>query len=225
MVQLIEYMYICKKIMPDLSQYSMRKIRIITEITSNSMKVRDSGMPEEVLWNTFFQIDYLLSELNIDSKINNLVEIGSGYGTFTIPTAKLIQEKLFAFDIEEKMIEILQKKIIKENTSNIVLEQRDILAHTTGLSENSIDYVMLFNILHHESPLDFICEAYRILKPNGKIGIIHWRSDIPTPRGPDLNIRPTPEQITDWLKNQKFRIDKQPFIIEPFHFGLIISKI
>ena len=189
------------------------------------MKVRDSGMPEETKWNDFFDIDLILSELNIDSNIADLVEIGSGYGTFTIPTAKLIQGKLFAFDIEEEMIETLNQKIKKEQINNVVLEKRDILTQSSGLTDNSIDYVMLFNILHHESPLEFIIEAYRILKPAGKIGIIHWRSDISTPRGPDLNIRPKPEQITSWFDQQKFSIDKQPFIIEPYHFGLIISKI
>ena len=182
-------------------------------------------MPEETKWNDFFDIDFILSELSIDSKIVDLVEIGSGYGTFTIPTAKLIRGRLFAYDIENEMIETLSQKIKKEKTNNIVLEKRDILSQTCGLPENSIDYVMLFNILHHDSPLEFINEAYRILKPNGKIGIIHWRSDISTPRGPDLNIRPKPEQITNWFDQQKFRIDKQPFIIEPYHFGLIISKI
>ena len=189
------------------------------------MKVRDSGMPEETQWNNFFHVDFLLSELSIDSKINDLVEIGSGYGTFTIPSAKLIQGKLFAFDMEEDMIEILNHKIHNEQINNIVLERRDILTDTTGLPENSIDYIMLFNILHHESPLDFINEAYRILKPKGKIGIIHWRSDITTPRGPDLNIRPKPEQMIKWFDKQKFHTDKQPFVIEPYHFGLIISKI
>lgn len=163
--------------------------------------------------------------MNIDSNIADLVEIGSGYGTFTIPTAKLIQGKLFAFDIEDEMVETLNQKVEKEQIYNIVSEKRDILSHTTGLKENSIDYVMLFNILHHESPLEFINEAFRILKPKGKIGIIHWRSDISTPRGPDLNIRPKLEQITTWIDKQKFRIDKQPFIIEPYHFGLIISKL
>jgi len=44
------------------------------------MKVRDSGMPEETKWNDFFHVDFLLSELDINSKINDLVEIGSGYG-------------------------------------------------------------------------------------------------------------------------------------------------
>ena len=69
------------------------------------MKVRDSGMPEETKWNDFFDIDFILSELSIDSKIVDLVEIGSGYGTFTIPTAKLIRGRLFAYDIENEMIE------------------------------------------------------------------------------------------------------------------------
>ena len=188
------------------------------------MKVRDSGMPEEKIWNDFFNTDLLLSELNIDSQIVDIVEIGSGYGTFTIPTAKPIRGKLYAFDIEEEMIDNLNRKIQNHQIDNIRLEKRDILAHTTGLPENSIDYVMLFNILHHELPLEFINEAYRILKPKGRIGIIHWRSDVSTPRGPDLNIRPKPEKIVNWFDKHKFHIDKQAFIIEPYHFGLIISK-
>jgi ubiquinone/menaquinone biosynthesis C-methylase UbiE len=189
------------------------------------MKVRDSGMPKETKWNDFFNTDLLLSELNINSQIVDLVEIGSGYGTFTIPTAKLIRGKLYAFDIEDEMIDNLNLKIQNQQINNIRLEKRDILTHTTGLPENSIDYVMLFNILHHEFPMDFMNEAHRILKPEGKIGIIHWRSDISTPRGPDLKIRPKPEQIANWLDKNKFQIDKQAFIIEPYHFGLIISKI
>ena len=189
------------------------------------MKVRDSGMPEEANWNDFFNVDFLLSELNIDSQITDLVEIGSGFGTFTIPAARLIQGKLYAFDIEDEMIDILNQKIQNKQIDNIRLEKRDILAHSTALPDNSIDYVMLFNILHHESPMEFVDEAYRILKSNGKIGIIHWRSDISTPRGPDLNIRPKPEQITTWFDKQRFQVEKLPFIIEPYHFGLIISKI
>ena len=131
---------------------------------------------------------------------------------------------MYAFDIEDEMIDILNQKIQNKQIDNIRLEKRDILAHSTALPDNSIDYVMLFNILHHESPMEFIDEAYRILKSNGKIGIIHWRSDISTPRGPDLNIRPKPEQITTWFDKQRFQVEKQPFIIEPYHFGLIISK-
>ena len=188
------------------------------------MKVIDSGMPAEVIWADFFNIDLILDELQINS-INNLVEIGCGYGTFTIPTSKHVTNKLYAFDIEQEMINIVNQKLINDKITNIVTEQRDILTQTTGLQNKSIDYVMLFNILHHDSPDDFLAEAYRILKPNGKIGIIHWRSDISTPRGPDYSIRPKPEQIIEWLDKRKFNVEKEPIVIEPYHFGMIISKI
>lgn len=189
------------------------------------MKVRDSGMPDEMIWNKFFDIDLILSELQIDDKVKDLVEIGSGYGTFTIPASKKIKGKLYAYDIENEMIEKLKNKIENQKIENIVITHRDILTQTTGLQDNSIDYVMLFNILHHDSPSDFFNEAHRILKPNGKIGIIHWRSDIKTPRGPELTIRPKPEQIIEWIDNTKFLVTKNPFLLEPYHYGLLITKI
>jgi ubiquinone/menaquinone biosynthesis C-methylase UbiE len=123
------------------------------------------------------------------------------------------------------MLDIVTQKLNNESVSNVKLECRDVLVQTTGLADNSIDYVMLFNILHHESPNDFFTEAYRILKTNGKVGILHWSSDVETPRGPHLTIRPKPDQILQWIDKQKFSLLKEPVVIEPYHFGLILSKI
>jgi ubiquinone/menaquinone biosynthesis C-methylase UbiE len=189
------------------------------------MKVRDSGMPREKMWVSFFDVDLILCELQINSDIIDLVEIGCGYGTFTIPSAKAIKGKLYAFDIENGMLDIVKRKLKNEHIENVILEQKDILTQTTGLDDNSIDYVMLFNILHHESPGEFFTKAYRILKPKGKIGIMHWRSDVETPRGPHLTIRPKPDQILHWIDWQKFSLLKEPVVLEPYHFGLILSKI
>ena len=80
------------------------------------MKVRDSGMPEEKIWNSFFNIDLILSELQINKQIYDLVEIGCGYGTFTIPSAKQIKGKLYAFDIEKEMLDIVKQKLLREHT-------------------------------------------------------------------------------------------------------------
>jgi ubiquinone/menaquinone biosynthesis C-methylase UbiE len=112
-------------------------------------------MPAEDMWASFFNINLILSELHVKSEVNDLVEIGCGYGTFTIPSAKRISGKLYAFDIEEDMIDIVKQKLKNESVGNVILEHMDVLIQTTGLADNSIDYVMLFNILHHESPLDF----------------------------------------------------------------------
>lgn len=182
-------------------------------------------MPSEEMWASFFNVELILSELQINHDVEDLVEVGCGYGTFTIPAAEAISGKLYAFDIEKEMIEIVKHKADGKQLNNVILIHRDTLTQTTGLSDNSAAYVMLFNILHHESPNDLLNEAHRILKENGKLGILHWRSDIETPRGPDLTIRPRPEQILSWIDKTRFVIHKKTLILEPYHYGLVLSKI
>jgi ubiquinone/menaquinone biosynthesis C-methylase UbiE len=188
------------------------------------MKVRDSGMPNEKMWNAFFNIDLIFTKLELNSQLDSIVEIGCGYGTFTIPLAKITSANIFAFDIELEMIETVNRKAKESNLINIHPINKDILQETTDIPSNSVDYVMLFNILHHDKPNEFLGEAYRILKQRGKVGIIHWRTDIKTPRGPDMSIRPKPEQCVEWAKLGGFTIHKYPQILKPFHYGLIIKK-
>ena len=189
------------------------------------MKVRDSGMPEEILWSSFFNVRNILSVMQVDHSVLNLMETGCGYGTFTIEAAKRISGKLYAFDIEPEMVNVAHDKAIKGNIANVEFFIRDIIADRSGLPSESMDYVMLFNILHHENPLDLLAEAYFVLKKGGKAAIIHWRSDIETPRGPALSIRPTPEQCVEWSLQSGFEIALTPVILAPFHFGLIIRKL
>lgn len=188
------------------------------------MKVRESGMPDEILWESFFNTEIALSELEVSPEIKELVEIGCGYGIFTLPAARRIKGTIYAFDIEEEMIDVVRNKAEKEELTNVKPEKRDILRDSTGMAANSVDYVMLYNILHHENPHEFLEEAYRILKPGGSIGIMHWRSDIPTPRGPKLAIRPKPDEIVEWIDSRMFTVVKGPVVIEPFHFGLVVEK-
>ena len=188
------------------------------------MKVRDSGMPPETLWSSFFDIETILNKMQVDNTIDNLLEIGCGYGTFTISAAKRIAGILFAFDIEQGMIDYTKNKAKLEGRTNIKFFNRDIITDGSGLKDGSVDYVMLFNILHHDKPHELLSEAYKVLHMNGKVGIIHWRTDIETPRGPDMSIRPKPEQCVDWAEQAGFNIYKSPEILEPYHYGLIIEK-
>lgn len=182
-------------------------------------------MPEETWWNSFFEVESILEAMHLDDSLRDVVEVGCGYGTFTLPVAARIQGTLHAFDIEQEMVDQVAVRAASAGLANVRLERRDILTQTTGLAESSVDYVLLFNILHHESPMDFINEAFRILKPGGKIGILHWRSDIETPRGPDLSIRPKPEQILQWMDMQRFSLEVAPLLLEPYHFGVVFAKL
>jgi len=188
------------------------------------MKVRDSGMPEEEMWSVFFDHQLILQQMEVSSEIYAIVDLGCGFGTFSIPAAKIVSGKVLAYDIDKEMIEVMEMKINQLGINNIELHQADFIANGTGLPANSVDYVMIFNILHHDHPEQILSEVFRILKKDAKAGIIHWRSDIETPRGPSLAIRPQSKTCANWAKEAGFLIAKNPFIIEPYHFGLIIQK-
>lgn len=189
------------------------------------MKVRDSGMPHENMWNSFFDAPSILQKLGLNADIKDAVEFGSGYGTFSIKAASLISGNLYAIDIEKEMIESLNEKIKAGNISNIIIIQKDFVAEGTGLEDNSIDYVMMFNILHAEEPEKLLREANRILKSGGKIGIIHWIHSPDTPRGPSLDVRPTPEQCIKWLINSCFKTKEIIIDLPPYHFGITGIKL
>ena len=83
---------------------------------------------------------------------------------------------------------------------------------------------MLFNILHTEVPLALLQEAYRILEPMGKVGLIHWNYDPSTPRGPSMDIRPRPEQCQQWMKSAGFDLIKPLVDLPPYHYGILGQK-
>lgn len=190
------------------------------------MKYRESGMPEEQVWNTFFNPQETLHQLGINKNIKVLLDIGCGYGTFLIPAASLVKNKVIGIDIENKMIEICRGKIQEHGTNNIELLHGDITTEQTIKDLNKysgeIDYICLFNILHCERPLDLLHAAYNILKQNGRIGVIHWKYEN-TPRGPSMEIRPTPEVIKEWALKVGFVLEKE-VDLPPYHYGLVFLK-
>ena len=88
--------------------------------------------------------------------------------------------------------------------------------------KGEIDYITLFNILHCEEPTKLLKNIYDILNNFGKIGITHWKHE-KTPRGPSMEIRPTPEMIVNWALKAGFTLEKQ-VDLPPYHYGLIFVK-
>lgn len=180
-------------------------------------------MPDEGMWDTFFAPEKILETLGLDNMVEDVVEFGCGYGTFTYPAAKVIRGKIFAIDIEPEMISFTTSKKIEFCLPNIVPVLRDFLADGSGLEDESVDYVMLFNILHLENPISLLTEVKRILKKGGKVGIIHWNYDSTTPRGPAIEIRPKPEECVQWAMDSGF-VDPIEFDLKPYHYGIVLTK-
>jgi ubiquinone/menaquinone biosynthesis C-methylase UbiE len=187
------------------------------------MKGRESGMPEKEMWEGFFNPSDILSVMGISGKVRDVAEFGCGYGTFTIPAAKTIKGTIYAIDIEKEMISLTEQEAKKHHLHNVETMLRDFMAQGTGLRDETIDYVMLFNILHIEQPEVLLKESYRILRPNGKLGIIHWNYDSSTPRGPSMDIRPRPQQCIQWAEKENF-IKIEQYDLKPYHYGIVLKK-
>jgi len=187
------------------------------------MKIRESGMPERQMWENFFDPIKTLATLGISSQTGDVAEFGCGYGTFTIPTAKVIKGKVYALDIEPDMIRVTNEEAKKHGLSNVQTVTRDFMTEGSGLPDESVDYVMLFNILHLEKPMVLINEAKRILMAGGKLGIIHWNYDPKTPRGPSIDIRPKSEQCIKWAESAGFSNAVQSDL-KPYHYGIVLTK-
>lgn len=189
------------------------------------MQIRESNMPDEKYWESLFNIPLILDSFGIDGKLKDIVELGCGYGTFTIPTAKRITGTLYTFDIDNEMVTRTNLRLKKEGLKNVVCKVRDVIRDGYGLPECSVDACLLFNILHAENPILLLSESARIVKKNGYVFIIHWVYDSNTPRGPSLDIRPKPKQIIEWAeKTKQLELEGSILNLPPWHYGFKFKK-
>jgi SAM-dependent methyltransferase len=189
-----------------------------------TMKTRESGMPDEAIWTGFFSPEQTLRALRLSADVGDVVDFGCGYGTFTIPAARMTSGTVYAIDIEQEMVDVTRAKAAAQQIQNVIPIVRDFAAEGTGLPDSSVGYVMLFNILHCERPDVLLREARRILVEDGLLGIMHWNHDATTPRGPSMSIRPRPEQCREWAINESFQPLGETIDLPPYHYGLVFRR-
>ena len=187
-------------------------------------KIRESGMPDEAYWETFFNPGCIVGKLDCTGPID-VVEFGCGYGLFTIPAAELVSGTVYALDIDPAMVVATEERAVAASVRNVVAEERDFIADGCGRPNGSVGYVMLFNILHVEDPIALLREAYRALIPGGRLGAIHWKHDPATPRGPALAIRPPLDQCRRWAEEAGFEFVRgEDLCCCSWHWGMVLKR-
>lgn len=128
-------------------------------------------------------------------------------------------------DIEPEMAEVTAAKSKEAGLTNVVTEVRDFVADGCGMPDATAGYALLFNILHIEAPVALLREAHRALAPGGLAGIIHWRKDVATPRGPSMPIRPSLEQCREWAEQAGLELVRtESLCCCSWHWGLLMRR-
>ncbi|MBI2515589.1 MAG: class I SAM-dependent methyltransferase [Opitutae bacterium] len=188
------------------------------------MKLRESGMPAQDYWETLLDVPRILDTFGFAAHTGDVAELGCGYGTFTLPLARRIGGIVHALDIDAAMVAHTAQRAAAAGLHNVQAAVRDVLADGFGRPAGSCDAALLFNILHAEEPVALLRAARAVVRPGGLIAVIHWRSDIATPRGPALEIRPRPERIIAWAVEAGLAVDGASFHLPPWHFGLKLQR-
>ena len=182
-------------------------------------------MPPQDYWETLFDVPLILDAFGFGAKTGDVAELGCGYGTFTLPLARRIRGTVHTIDIEAVMVAITADRAARGGLANVKAQTGDVLTSGFGPAPDSCDAALLFNILHCEEPVQVLRAAREVVRPGGLVAVIHWRSDLATPRGPDLSIRPQPAQIAAWAaQSGGFEPAEAAFLLPPWHFGLCLHR-
>jgi len=116
--------------------------------------------------------DFFLPPKNILKEVGikpgfHVLDYGCGPGSYTIAAAELVGKsgKIYALDIYPPAIQSVQRIASKKQLTNLETICSDC---KTGLPDNGVDVVLLYDILHTLSdPNGVLEELHRVLKPNG----------------------------------------------------------
>ena len=109
--------------------------------------------------------------------------MGCGNGFYTLKLARLTGKsgKVYAVDIQQEMLDMLNERTKKAKLTNIV----PLLGSETdpGLKENSVNLVLMVDVYHEFSRPEEMLKAIRkSLKPSGRIALGEFRG---RPQGAD----------------------------------------
>jgi len=149
-----------------------------------------------------------------------------GAGYFTLPAARLVgsRGKVYGVDILKSALEGVKSKAKLDNILNIETVWSDLeRVGATSIPPDTLDAALLVNIMfqsrNNRALLD---EARRLLKVSGKLLVVDWKVE-PTPFGPPLSDRLSPEKVKEFAGSLGLKEAKQ-FDAGPYHYGFVLVK-
>jgi len=154
------------------------------------------------------------------------VDLGSGTGFYSLALGKMVgpSGRVYAVDIQKELLSKLQTDAKRESIHNIKLIWGDLdLEKSSTLDDNYADRVVLANVLFQvENKDNLISEAYRILRPGGKLLFVDW-SDSFGGLGPRPKDVVKPDVARTMLEAERFIFERE-IQTGDHHYGFIFKK-
>ncbi len=166
------------------------------------------------------------------NKYSSILELGCGSGFYTFPLAHYSKEnaRVYALDVESKMLNILRMNMRKGQIIK-PLDPRDvrkiipllIQENEFEVLDASIDLFFCAKVLHEiEGFSEFFEELERVMLKNGIIFVLDWKKE-PMERGPPIEHRIDKNEAIEMFEKNGYKIVKSGEIFTNYYF--ITAKV
>ena len=177
--------------------------------------------PDRDVWQ---RPDQIMDALNI-AEGSFVAELGAGSGWFTIRLAKRVgpNGRVYAEDIQPQMIEVIKRRVPRENLSYNNVETRLGTAVDPKLPIGKLDAVLISDAYHEmEQPVALLRNTALALKPEGRLGIVEFNMAGGGP-GPDMDERVDPERVIREANEAGLRLIARPDLLR-YQYILVFAK-
>lgn len=151
--------------------------------------------------------DQALDELKI-ARGSTVADVGAGVGYMSWRLAARVgpEGKVYANDIQPRMLELLKKNMEERHITNVIPVLGD--AGDPKLPDGQMDLVLLVDVYHEfNQPQQMLRHIRASLKGNGRLVLLEYRAE-----DPKVPIRPlhkmTVSQVTAEIEPEGYRLDQ-----------------
>ncbi len=163
-----------------------------------------------------------VGDLGIEEGMS-VADFGSGAGHYSMAMADIVgkEGKVNAIDARISVLQVLEGHKNLDGTFQIKTIHANLEKERgSTLEDNSQDVVLCANILHQvDEAAAIIGEAFRVLKPGGRLIVIDWREN--TPFGPPQKI--SENNIRKLTEEAGLAFEENPDFASS-HYTIIFSK-
>lgn len=160
------------------------------------------------------------------SEGQHVADLGSGAGFYTIEAARIVggDGRVYAVDVQKDLLDRLRNAAHREQVYNVEIVWGDLdKLGGTKLRDGSMDALIVANVLFQlEDHNTFATEAFRIVKPHGKVLVVEWMDSFGN-MGPDKDKVVKQEEARKLFESHGF-VHQKDISAGAHHYGFILKR-
>jgi len=156
-----------------------------------------------------------------------VADFGAGSGSYALALAEAVGKTgvLYAVDVQKDLLARIKSEAHRKHLSNIEIIWGDLEnSHGSKIADRTVDLVLASNILFQlPDKHALLSEAYRILKPSGRLALIDW-NDSYNHMGPHPDSIVSLEKAREIVQACGFT-ELRTFEAGAHHWGLLLRLV